>query len=361
MASFGISHTINTRVGNDFVRGVSGGERKRVTIAEVALSAAPLQCWDNSTRGLDSANAIEFCKTLRMSTELVGCTAVVAIYQAPQSAYDVSVSVPRVSHLADIRQIFDKVVVLYEGRQIYFGPCTEAQAYFENLGFDCPDRQTTADFLTSMTSPFERVVRPGFENKVPRTPDDFAAVWKASQERAALVKEVDEYNQRYTIGGEYLERFKESRKAQQSKHQRVKSPYTLSYVGQVKLCLRRGFWRLKGDPSLTFTQLFGNFTMALVISSIFYNLPQTTGSFFSRSALLFFAILLNAFGSALEVGIPISPPSPKLMSFRFSHFMHNAQSSKSILVTPCTILPAKPSLLCSRTYLIRYRTPLSSI
>lgn len=92
MAIFGISHTVNTRVGNDFVRGVSGGERKRVSIAEVALGAAPLQCWDNSTRGLDSANAIEFCKTLRMSTELAGSTAVVAIYQAPQSAYDVSSS-----------------------------------------------------------------------------------------------------------------------------------------------------------------------------------------------------------------------------------------------------------------------------
>lgn len=90
MAVFGISHTVNTRVGNDFVRGVSGGERKRVSIAEAALGGAPLQCWDNSTRGLDSANAIEFCKTLKMSTELVGSTAAVAIYQAPQSAYDVS-------------------------------------------------------------------------------------------------------------------------------------------------------------------------------------------------------------------------------------------------------------------------------
>jgi ATP-binding cassette subfamily G (WHITE) protein 2 (PDR) len=45
MAMFGISHTINTCVGNDFVRGVSGGERKRVTIAEATLSYAPLQCW----------------------------------------------------------------------------------------------------------------------------------------------------------------------------------------------------------------------------------------------------------------------------------------------------------------------------
>ena len=58
MAMFGISHTVNTRVGNDFVRGVSGGERKRVTIAEATLSFAPLQCWDNSTRGTTTAATI---------------------------------------------------------------------------------------------------------------------------------------------------------------------------------------------------------------------------------------------------------------------------------------------------------------
>lgn len=89
MAMFGISHTINTRVGDDFVRGVSGGERKRVTIAEAALSNSPLQCWDNSTRGLDSANALEFCRTLRTQADVLGTTACVAIYQASQDAYDV--------------------------------------------------------------------------------------------------------------------------------------------------------------------------------------------------------------------------------------------------------------------------------
>jgi ATP-binding cassette, subfamily G (WHITE), member 2, PDR len=89
MAVFGLSHTINTRVGNDFVRGVSGGERKRVSIAEAALGRSPLQCWDNSTRGLDSATALEFVKTLRISTSLTRSTAVVAIYQASQAIYDV--------------------------------------------------------------------------------------------------------------------------------------------------------------------------------------------------------------------------------------------------------------------------------
>ena len=102
MAVFGLSHTYNTRVGNDFVRGVSGGERKRVSIAEASLGGSPLQCWDNSTRGLDSATAMEFVKTLRLSTDITGSTACVAIYQASQSIYD----------------CFDKVVVLYEGRQV---------------------------------------------------------------------------------------------------------------------------------------------------------------------------------------------------------------------------------------------------
>ncbi|KAF2866968.1 putative multidrug resistance ABC transporter [Massariosphaeria phaeospora] len=285
MAIFGIGHTINTKVGNDFIRGVSGGERKRVSIAEAALSQAPLQCWDNSTRGLDSANAIEFVRTLRMQTEINGATACVAIYQAPQAAYDV----------------FDKVLVLYEGRQIYFGRTTAAKQFFVNMGFDCPDRQTDADFLTSMTSSLERVVRPGFADRVPRTPDEFAQRWKDSSERAELMQQIEVYNQKFPIGGEQLQKFKESRRAQQAKGQRVSSPYTLSYIQQINLCLWRGFRRLMADPSITLTQLIANSVMALIISSVFYNLPADTSSFYSRAALLFFAILMNAFGSALEI------------------------------------------------------------
>ncbi|KAI1833391.1 hypothetical protein DTO006G1_6434 [Penicillium roqueforti] len=285
MAIFGISHTKNTIVGNDFIRGISGGERKRVSIAEACLSMAPLQCWDNSTRGLDSANAVEFCKTLRMQTDINGATACVSLYQAPQAAYD---------H-------FDKVLVLYEGRQIYFGRTTAAKKYFLDMGFICPNRQTDADFLTSMTSHLERVVQPGYEYRVPRTPDEFAARWKASAERAQLVQDIEMYNAKFALGGEYLDKFKQSRRAQQAKAQHVSSPYTLSYVQQVKLCLWRSFQRLKGDPSITVSSLIGNSIMALIIASIFYNLKADTNSFFQRGALLFFAVLMNAFGSGLEM------------------------------------------------------------
>ncbi|OJJ45647.1 hypothetical protein ASPZODRAFT_98405 [Penicilliopsis zonata CBS 506.65] len=285
MAMLGLSHTINTQVGNDFIRGVSGGERKRVSIAEATLSGSPIQCWDNSTRGLDSANALEFCKTLNLMTKYAGATVAVAIYQASQSAYDV----------------FDKVTVLYEGRQIYFGRTDEAKRFFVDMGFQCPERQTTADFLTSLTSPSERIVRPGFEDKVPRTPDEFAAAWKRSDAYADLMREINEYEQTFPLGGASVDRFIESRRAMQATSQRVKSPYTISVWQQVKLCMVRGFQRLKGDASLTVTQLVGNSIMALIISSVFYNLADDTTSFYSRGALLFFAVLLNAFSSALEI------------------------------------------------------------
>ncbi len=285
MAIFGLSHTINTKVGNDYVRGVSGGERKRVSIAEVALGGSPLQCWDNSTRGLDSATALEFVRSLRLSTDLSGCTAMVAIYQASQSIYDV----------------FDKALVLYEGRQIYFGHVDRAKAFFMDMGFDCPERQTTADFLTSLTSPLERVVKKGYEHSTPKTPEEFARRWNESEDRAQLLRDVDAFNREFPVGGGHLETFKAGRRAQQAKGQRLKSPYTISIKQQVSLCVTRGFQRLRGDTSVLIGGIIGNSIMALIISSIFYNLADNSETFFSKGALLFFAILMNAFSSALEI------------------------------------------------------------
>lgn len=62
-------------------------------ILRSATAGSPLQCWDNSTRGLDSATALEFVRTLRTSTELTGATAIVSLYQASQSIYDVSFTI----------------------------------------------------------------------------------------------------------------------------------------------------------------------------------------------------------------------------------------------------------------------------
>lgn len=74
-----ISHTKNTLVGDEFVRGVSGGERKRVSIAEMMATRARVQCWDNSTRGLDASTALDYVKSLRVMTDVLGQTTFVTL------------------------------------------------------------------------------------------------------------------------------------------------------------------------------------------------------------------------------------------------------------------------------------------
>lgn len=69
-----IAHTENTLVGDSFVRGVSGGERKRVSIAEMMTTRARVQCWDNSSRGLDASTALDFVRSLRIMTDVLGQT-----------------------------------------------------------------------------------------------------------------------------------------------------------------------------------------------------------------------------------------------------------------------------------------------
>lgn len=247
---------------------------------------------------------------------MFGQTCAVSIYQAPQSAYD----------------LFDKALVLYDGRQIYFGPATKAKDYFVGLGFECPSRQTVPDFLTSMTAPTERVIRPGWENRVPRTPDDFAACWKKSQENEELAGQIEQYKQQHPLGGASAEAFRSHKQSVQAKGQRLQSPYMLSYAQQVKLCLWRGWRRLVGAPETTIFSLIANTISALIVSSLFYNLPQTTGSFYSRAAALFVAILTNAFSSALEILTQYSQRPIVEKHVRYAFYHASAESYSSILV-----------------------------
>ena len=142
---FNIEHTKNTIVGNPFVRGISGGERKRVSIAEMMVTGAAVCSHDNSTRGLDASTALDYAKSLRVLTNIYHQTTFVSLYQASENIYSQ----------------FDKVMVIDEGRQVFFGPVKEARAYFEGLGFLEKPRQTTPDYLTGCTDRWEREYAPG--------------------------------------------------------------------------------------------------------------------------------------------------------------------------------------------------------
>lgn len=284
MATYGLSHTRFTRVGNDYVRGVSGGERKRVSIAEASLSGANIQCWDNATRGLDAATALEFIRALKTSATILEATPLIAIYQCSQDAYD----------------LFDNVVVLYEGYQIFYGKGSTAKQFFENMGYECPQRQTTADFLTSITNPAERIIKPGFEGKVPHTAKDFETYWKNSPEYAQLCNEIEEYFE-VCERENHKQQFHDAHVAKQAKGVPANSSYTVSFMMQTRYIIHRNFLRTKGDPSIAIVSVFMQAVMGLILSSVFYNMQETTFYFYYRGAAMFFAVLFNAFASLLEI------------------------------------------------------------
>jgi hypothetical protein len=113
------------------------------------------------------------------------------------------------------------------------------------MGFECPPRQTTADFLTSITSPAERIVREGFLGRTPFTPDEFALAWKKSDDRAQLLQDIEEFDRLHPIGGECLEKFKESRRGKLS---------CCSYpqVVLTRVCSRSSEVPVSQDPTLVY-------------------------------------------------------------------------------------------------------------
>ncbi|RFU25670.1 hypothetical protein B7463_g10669, partial [Scytalidium lignicola] len=289
MSICGLSHTANT---------------KRVSIAEMILASSSIGCWDNSTRGLDSATALDFVRALKMSANLLGTTHAVAIYQASQAIYDV----------------FNKVMVLYEGREIFFGPTKAAKQYFEEMGWYCPARQTTGDFLTSVTNYKERKPRHGFENRVPRTPQDFQKYWRASKNYKALLEEITQH-ERDMSNNIAANQFRESRRAMQSRHLMRSSPYTVSIPMQIRACTKRAYQRLWNDKAATLTVVLGQAIMALVVGSVFFGTPNDTNSFFARGSTLFFAVLLNALIAITEINnlYQQRPIVEKHASYAFCH------------------------------------------
>jgi ATP-binding cassette subfamily G (WHITE) protein 2 (SNQ2) len=247
---FWIEHALGTRVGNEMIRGVSGGEKKRTSIAEAMVTKASTQCWDNSTKGLDASTALEYVQSLRSLTNTANVSTVVALYQASENLFN----------------LFDKVILIEDGKCSFFGPGEKAKAYFEHLGFECPPRWTTPDFLTSVSDPHARRVKAGWEDRIPRTGDDFQAAYRQSDVYKNTLADIESFE------GE-IEAQKNEREAARSELD--KKNFTISFYKQVMILTHRQFLVMFGDRE----SLIGKWSVitfqALIVGSLFYNLPDT--------------------------------------------------------------------------------------
>ncbi|KAJ8515436.1 hypothetical protein ONZ45_g7152 [Pleurotus djamor] len=290
-----ISHTKNTLVGDEFVRGVSGGERKRVSIAEMMATRARVQCWDNSTRGLDASTALDFAKSLRVMTDILGQATFVTLYQAGEGIYE----------------LFDKVMVLDEGRQVFFGPPSEARAYFETLGYKSLPRQSTADYLTGCTDPNERRYAPGrSEADVPSSPETLEEAYRASSFAHDVTVSREKYKTLMETEKHDQEAFRAAVIADKKKGVSKKSPYTLGYWGQVRALTIRQLQQRMQDRFQLYTSMVLSTILALVIGGAYFGLPLTSNGAFTRGSVIFIALVvtcLDAFGEIplAMIGRPI--------------------------------------------------------
>lgn len=276
LKSMGISHTHETKVGDEFVRGVSGGERKRVSIIETLATRASIFCWDNSTRGLDASTALEYAKAVRALTDIFGLTSIITLYQAGNGIYN----------------LFDKILVIDEGQQIYYGPKDQARPFMEGVGFKCDDGANVADFLTGVTVPSERKIRPGFESSFPRTAREIRAAYEQSDIK---IKMEAEYNYPQTSEAESRTNdFKAGVREEQHKSLPASSPMTVSFATQVKTCITRQYQIIWGDKSSFIIKQASVLIQALVSGSLFYNAPDTSAGLFLKGGALFLALLFNS-------------------------------------------------------------------
>ncbi|EER38850.1 ABC drug exporter AbcA [Histoplasma capsulatum H143] len=177
----------------------------------------------------------------------------------------------------------------------------------------------------------ERKVKPGFEDRVPRTANEFAARWQASKERQALLLELDNYPGRHPPA-QRLEEYHSARRAEQAKFQRPNSAYTISYTQQVSLTLWRAYRRLLADPGYTVSFLLFNAVMAIILGTMYFDLKEDTSSFYYRAGAIFFSLLSNAFGSQLEV-LTIYDERPVVeKQNRFAFYHYSSQAIASYLI-----------------------------
>uniref|UniRef100_A0A1D1YAF0 ABC transporter G family member 39 n=1 Tax=Anthurium amnicola TaxID=1678845 RepID=A0A1D1YAF0_9ARAE len=132
----GLQECADIILGDEMRRGISGGQKKRVTTGEMLVGLARCFFMDDISTGLDSSTTFEMVKFLRQMTHSMGLTMAISLLQLTPEVFD----------------LFDDLILLCEGKIIYLGPCKNVLGFFESKGFKCPEKKNTTDFLQEVTS-----------------------------------------------------------------------------------------------------------------------------------------------------------------------------------------------------------------
>eukprot|EP00529_Nitzschia_sp_RCC80_P004459 CAMPEP_0113521168 /NCGR_PEP_ID=MMETSP0014_2-20120614/44492_1 /TAXON_ID=2857 /ORGANISM="Nitzschia sp." /LENGTH=907 /DNA_ID=CAMNT_0000419101 /DNA_START=83 /DNA_END=2802 /DNA_ORIENTATION=+ /assembly_acc=CAM_ASM_000159 len=286
LEAYGLTRVKDTFVGDqETVRGVSGGEKKRVTVAEMSVGNFPVMCMDEISTGLDAATTFDICKLLGEATAISQTVKIVTLLQPPPETF----------------ALFDNLILLSEGKVIYSGPIEKVVPHFESLGYDLPDRMDPADWLQALPT---------------KDGEEFLKSRKTESENGGTTEVVetkhltsDEFHKDFyesDLGKEILSKIDtpyemtEKNKALTSDEFKkwVSSRYRNSGWGSLKLLTYREcllWWR---DKTGIKARVMQDFLMGIIAGTVFWQGWETTTSVLG---ILFQSMFFISLGAMLKV------------------------------------------------------------
>ncbi|XP_039124352.1 ABC transporter G family member 39-like [Dioscorea cayenensis subsp. rotundata] len=275
----GLDICADTMVGDAMLRGISGGQKKRVTTGEMLVGPARALFMDEISTGLDSSTTYQIVNCLRQTIHILGGTALIALLQPAPETYD----------------LFDDIFLISEGQIVYQGPREHVLEFFEYMGFKCPERKGVADFLQEVTSK-----------------KDQRQYWNKSNEpyRFITVKEFANAFHSFHVGRR-LE-YELSVPFDKSKNHPAaltKSRYGISKKELLKACFEREFLLMKRNSFVYIFKLFQLFVLALISMTVFFRTKMhhdtaDDGSIYMGA--LFVGLLTHLFNGFAELAMSIA-------------------------------------------------------
>ncbi|XP_028766306.1 pleiotropic drug resistance protein 1 [Neltuma alba] len=274
----GLEICADTMVGDEMLRGISGGQRKRVTTGEMMVGPANAMFMDEISTGLDSSTTFQIVKCLRQIVHIMNGTALISLLQPAPETYG----------------LFDDIILLSEGQIVYQGPREHVLEFFEYMGFKCPERKGVADFLQEVTSK-----------------KDQEQYWMRRDEpyRFITVTEFSEAFQSFhvgrTVGDELAVPFDKSKNHPAAL---TTKKYGISKMELLKANFSREFLLMKRNSFVYIFKLCQLAVMAIIVMTVFLRTEMHKdsvdhGGFYVGA--LFFAIIMLLFNGMSEMSMTI--------------------------------------------------------
>ncbi|CAK9076892.1 ABC transporter G family member 31 (ABC transporter ABCG.31) (AtABCG31) (Pleiotropic drug resistance protein 3) (AtPDR3) [Durusdinium trenchii] len=253
---FALTNCKDTIVGDDLVRGVSGGERKRVTSVEMLMSQRPLSFFDQISTGLDSAATFDICRRLTGMSRSLATTVVIALLQPPPEVYE----------------LFDEVMILAAGHVVFHSKRENVLPYFESIGFRCPRNRDIADFIQEVTTDMRAKYQ--FKSDAPKSESEMAQAWLNSpfsdEKQTEIQRFTDSANKRDHLLREKI-------------YAKQAPKFATTFMTDFKLVLERQRKLVMRDPAFTGARIGQAVVMGTIIGTTFVKIdgnipPEPNGN-----------------------------------------------------------------------------------